>query len=297
MRVRWAKAAIAVLFVSAASFSASGQIDQYYLKYNSGQTIQPIFEGWARNADGSYAMHFGYMNRNYVESLSLPVGPNNSIEPGGPDRGQPTYFYPRINRSLFSVTVPKDWGKKELVWALTVHGKTEKAIGWLQPEWEINPDPARAAGSGAAAGPANQPPTLDLTVSQPTVLNHPGTLRLTAAATDDGLPKPGRGRGKPAVGQETPPILKAPQDAPVNVPQLAGRGRGSGPTRPEGLTVSWIVWRGPADVVFEPAFALAKDGKADVMATFAKPGEYVLRGKATDGQLSTQKELKVTVNE
>ena len=31
-----------------------------------------------------------YMNRNFQESLDVPVGPNNHVDPGGPDRGQPT---------------------------------------------------------------------------------------------------------------------------------------------------------------------------------------------------------------
>ena len=64
-------------------------------KYNSGQDVQPVFEGWSRNADGGFAMHFGYLNRNWAEELAIPVGPDNSVEPGGPDRGQPTFFYTR----------------------------------------------------------------------------------------------------------------------------------------------------------------------------------------------------------
>ena len=83
------------------------------IKYNSGQTVQPIFEGWTKNADGSFNLFFGYLNRNHVQELSVPVGPENQVEPAGPDRGQPTYFYPRFNRQLFSVTVPANFGQKE----------------------------------------------------------------------------------------------------------------------------------------------------------------------------------------
>ena len=78
-------------------------------------------------------MHFGYLNRNYVETPTIPVGPNNIIEPGGPDRGQPTFFYTRTNRNLFTVNVPKDWPvNRDVIWTLTVNGKTQKAFGWLQ---------------------------------------------------------------------------------------------------------------------------------------------------------------------
>ena len=30
------------------------------IKYNSGQTVQPIFEGWTKNADGSFNLFFGF---------------------------------------------------------------------------------------------------------------------------------------------------------------------------------------------------------------------------------------------
>ena len=33
--------------------------------YHSGQNVQPVFEGWEQNPDGSFNMVFGYLNRNY----------------------------------------------------------------------------------------------------------------------------------------------------------------------------------------------------------------------------------------
>src|ERR1700730_3933918 len=67
------------------------------IKYNSGQSVQPIFEGWTKNPDGTYQFYFGYLNRNHVEEVQVPVGAEKKLEPGGPDRGQPTYFYTRFN--------------------------------------------------------------------------------------------------------------------------------------------------------------------------------------------------------
>jgi hypothetical protein len=287
-----------VLGLLAVPQRSRAQVEPYNFKFNSGQSIQPIFEGWSRNPDGSFDMHFGYLNRNYVDQPSIPVGPENNIEPGGPDRGQPTFFYNRINRNTFVVTVPKDWGKRELVWTVTANGKTEKAIGWLHPEWEadaLNP----ASGSGRREGEAlqNKPPSL--VVEPVRAVTLPASLTLTAGVTDDGLPKP-RGRGKPAVGQETPPTLQGNPPAPVNVPQVAGRGRGAGAaTRRgpiEGVSVSWLVWRGPAGVEFQPDSVLVKDGKAVVTATFTQPGSYVLRARATDGMLTSQQDIRLTVN-
>jgi hypothetical protein len=268
---------------------------QNNFRYNSGQDVQPVFEGWSRGADGSFVMHFGYLNRNHVEELTVAVGPNNNIEPGGPDRGQPTFFYKRTNRNLFTVPVPKDWGKKELVWTITANGKTEKAYGWLQAEWEI--DPAGGARTGGRVDPEllkNKPPTIAVDSASSVTL--PSTLTLTATVTDDGIPKPAPPR-KPAVGQETPPILQGGPDAPVNVPQVAEptRGGGRGQT-PQGPTVSWIVWRGPVGVAFEPRTSPVKDGKAQTTAAFAKAGEYILRARASDRVLTTPLDVKVTVN-
>src|SRR5688572_1825016 len=58
----------------------------------SGQAISPAFEGWFKNADGSFTLLFGHFNRNSVQTFDIPVGPNNRFEPAPADRGQPTYF-------------------------------------------------------------------------------------------------------------------------------------------------------------------------------------------------------------
>ena len=61
-------------------------------RFDRGQDVQPIFEGWTREADGSYLFHFGYLNRNYREQPSIPIGPDNYFSPSDADRGQPAYF-------------------------------------------------------------------------------------------------------------------------------------------------------------------------------------------------------------
>ena len=82
------------------------------LSYSSGQIVSPAYEGWEKNADGSFNMVFGYMNSNWEEEFDVPVGAENNIEPGGPDQGQPTHFFPRRNRFVFRVHVPKDFGTR-----------------------------------------------------------------------------------------------------------------------------------------------------------------------------------------
>jgi hypothetical protein len=73
--------------------------------YSSGQSLEPAYEGWMQNPDGSYTLYFGYMNTNWQQDFDIPVGPANHFEPGDPDRGQPTHFYPRRNPFLFTFQV------------------------------------------------------------------------------------------------------------------------------------------------------------------------------------------------
>src|SRR5262249_52190400 len=101
----------------------------------TGQDIAPVYEGWHPNPDGSFDLMFGYFNRNQDQELDVPVGPDNNVEPGGPDQGQPTHFYPRRSRFLFSIRVPKDFGKKEIVWTLVSNGKKNTAYGTLHPDY------------------------------------------------------------------------------------------------------------------------------------------------------------------
>ena len=54
---------------------------------------------------------------------TIPIGPNNRIEPGGPDLGQPTHFETGRNYGVFSIVVPKDFGTKRLTWTLIANGQ------------------------------------------------------------------------------------------------------------------------------------------------------------------------------
>src|SRR5439155_3062291 len=60
----WSAPLLVVLaFLPAAVLTATqGNPDPFGFKFNSGQDVQPIFEGWASNPDGSFAMYFGYLN-------------------------------------------------------------------------------------------------------------------------------------------------------------------------------------------------------------------------------------------
>ena len=202
------------LLVALAIVLARQRIGPSAQTYSRGQNASPAFEGWEQNADGSFNFLFGYMNRNWEEEIDVPIGPDNNIEPGGPDQGQPTHFLPRRNRFVFRVRVPKDWGEKELVWTLTTKGKTEKAYATLRTDYFIDDvviaSETGALGAGtsspgdsreqAADGQARRRPDTRVKVGEP--------LSLVAWVTDDGVPKP-RGTGvgsapRPAAGNASP---------------------------------------------------------------------------------------------
>jgi len=242
---------------------ASGQV-----KYLHGQNIAPVFEGWRRNPDGTIRMYFGYLNRNYEEVLDVPVGPANGFEPGDPDRGQPTHFLPRRMRFLFYATVSRDWDqKRRLIWTVTANGKTERAQGWLQPEWEIDDGVIQMniGGGSAPPDPPNSAPVLTASGSQTATVGHP--LSLSASATDDGTPKPRK-------------------NASGIVPGSAG------------VTLRWMQYRGPGTVAFSRDRSeriFGKPVELTTEATFPVPGLYVLRAMASDGLFESWHELNVTV--
>src|SRR5439155_21055477 len=97
--VRSRSAVLFAVVLAVAAFQAPGQSqtvrrDDQNLTYIRGQSVAPIYYGWEENADGSFTMHFSYINRNWEEEVDIPIGIDNNIQPApfGPDAGQPTHF-------------------------------------------------------------------------------------------------------------------------------------------------------------------------------------------------------------
>jgi hypothetical protein len=164
------------------------------LTYTKGQTVSPAYEGFEVNADGSYSLLFGYMNRNWLEELDIPVGPDNFFSPGDVDVGQPTHFLPRRNRFIFKVQVPADFGDQELVWTLKHQGVTKVAYATLRQDLLIDnmviasETGALGAGRSDPETRSNVAPMIELEGSDErrVVVGQPITL--VARVTDDGLP-------------------------------------------------------------------------------------------------------------
>ncbi|HMF95795.1 MAG TPA: hypothetical protein VKE96_15950 [Vicinamibacterales bacterium] len=251
-------------------------------KFKSGQDIVPYFEGWIRNKDLSFDLVFGYFNRNWEEEIAIPPGPDNSIDPGPADRGQPTFFLARRQGWVYRLRVPADFGKGVVTWTIKANGKTEKAYGELLPVEEITERIVMTRGNlNPGEDDPNKPPAVSIAPTATASIDAP--LSLSASVSDDGLPKP-----RPA--------------APVRTPQtgdattIQAQANSSAPARPRGLTITWMQLRGPAKARFDRTGPIAvENGKAETAVRFGERGTYVLRVTANDGALSTKADVTITV--
>lgn len=292
---------------------SGGQPQAQALSYSKGQPVHPAFEGWERNADGSIAMVFGYMNDNWEEDVSVPVGPDNGFSPLAADQGQPTRFLPRRNRFIFRVQVPADWGEKELIWTLTANGVTERAYGSLKTDLFIDnvviASETGALGPGASdpATRANKGPELSVDGALTRTIKVGQPLDLAAIVNDDGVPRAANRRPgyQPDHHAAFKRFLTSIPQARLTVGKVTG------------LHLTWFVYRGAGRVEFDPpqvrpwedtrpganspwsytwqAPAIPPDGRYAAHATFLDPGTYVLRARADDGALTADREVTVIV--
>jgi hypothetical protein len=154
---------------------------------NKEEAVFPYFEGWYTNEDGTATIMLGYYNRNTEQTLEVPIGPNNRMEPGGPDRGQPTVFLPRRQWGVFSITVPKDFGTQKITWTLTANNLTNAVTVWLNPKYFVEPFKNIANGNTPAqmrfspSGPILQGPPKAIAQTLQATVNQPLSLEVWAA--------------------------------------------------------------------------------------------------------------------
>jgi len=263
MRVQSTIQILFLLGALAAARAISAQALESEPRVDAGQSITGVFEGWFKNPDGSFSFLLGYYNRNLKGELDIPVGPNNRIQPGGPDRGQPSHFLPGRMWGDFTVTVPKDFGSEKLTWTIAANGKTTVIPMSLKTDWEISP---------FIDATDNTPPTLSfegfdnpaamvqgprpLVTSMVTTVGRP--LDLTVWAADDAKVSPG-----------------------TRVPKVP-------------VSITWSMFRGPGCATFSNAKPVVEKvegkmppkatfaGKATTQVTFSDPGEYELQVTAND---------------
>ena len=271
---------------------------------SQGLQVFPAVEGWGPLKDGQNVIQVGYFNRNKNQVIDVPIGPNNRIEPGGPDMGQPTHFEPGRHYGVFAIPVPKDFGTKKLTWTLVTNGQTTQIqLGTVGPYWidfyknaakGNTPPVIKFTESGPElSGPVvGIPLSLNATVGQPLTLtlwakDHPDTYDPEAdlppdqrTRDRDNAARAARGRGDAAPNFDV--------TAAAGRSGAGGRGFGRGGEQPD-VIVSWKIHRGAAPVTFaDQAIRLNYNGdfdkflEAKTTATFTTAGDYVLRAQVND---------------
>ena len=219
----------------------------------SGQSVTAAYEVWFRDSDGQVSLLVGYFNRNTEEVLDIPVGPDNRIEPGGPDYNQPTHFLPRRAWGVFAIPLPPDFGDQALTWTIVANGQATQVPMSLKPDWEVEPYREPAQGNTpptvrfAPMGDPQQGPPLGISAEYEVTVNE--SLTMTLWASDDGQVDPNR---RPLEG------------APVRI--------------------RWSKYRGEGEVVFSDPRPETDEttGETRTTVTVIVPGTYVLRAQAND---------------
>ena len=278
--------------------------------YQFGQHVEPAYEGWRPNPDGTFSFMFGYMNENWTEQPDVEVGENNFFSPGDADRGQPTHFLPRRNRFTFEVVVPSDWGERELVWTLNVNGVERKAYATLKADYLVDnmviasETGSLGAGTSSPESRANIPPVVTIQGDDIRTARVGEELRFVTHVADDGLPKARRD------ATTTEDSLRRRMMRPPSRITVG---------KVNGLFLSWNKYRGPGNVTFDPPMPkpwedtrtsanspwgalwlppeVPEDGLYEVTATFDEPGTYILWGRADDGGLYHDEYITVHVSE
>jgi len=234
-----------------------------------GASVTSAFEGWFANQDGSRCFLVGYFNRNTQQELDVPIGPNNRIEPGGPDLGQPTHFLPGRQYGMFVVPVPKEFTPQhKYTWTIVANGQSTSIPLRLNNDYVVSPFTEIAVG--------NTPPVIRFDQNGSTIQGPIATLAQAASRTA-------------SLSAPLPLTVWATDD-------LKYTNNTSAPmTKPRPpVTLTWSKYRGPGTVSFDkpkpeveqlpssgsgaPPFS----GKATTNVTFSEPGEYVLHVTAND---------------
>ena len=261
MRLRFAAPA---LILSAWAVSVPAQQISEPLR-GFGASVTPAYEGWFDNADGSHNFLIGYLNRNFNQAVDVPIGPNNTMGPNGPDLGQPTHFLPGRQTGVFMVTVPKEFGQKERVtWSITVNGQAMSVPFWMNVDYQVSPFTDIAVG--------NKPPVIKFDPSGATIQGPVTTIAKAIARTAT----MGAGLTLPIWASDDAKFSSG-NNAPQRNP-------------PPPVILHWTKYRGPGDVTFDKASSTFEkmdgpavfNGKSTLNAKFSAPGEYILHVTAED---------------
>jgi hypothetical protein len=230
-----------------------------------GQRVAPFFDGFYENPDGTITLSFGYSNFNREETIEIPLGPNNFIEPKEYDGRQPTSF-PTVpgsgptgarrdrERGVFTITVPATF-KGDVVWTLRHGGQTHKVPGRSK---------TGAYGLKWPMAMGSIPPLLRFKADGPARRGPAGIESVPLQAT---------------TGTPLPVTIWVKDDSERDAESIQIKERGK--PRPA-INVNWYKHSGPGPVTFDPRTAALTEleGSAASTITFTQPGTYMVRVRA-----------------
>jgi hypothetical protein len=234
-----------------------------------GASVIGAFEGWFANEDGSRSFLVGYFNRNTQQELDVPIGPNNRIEPGGPDLGQPTHFLPGRQFGMFIVPVPKEFTPQDkYTWTIVANGQSTSIPLRLNNDYVVSPFIEISVG--------NTPPVIRFDQNGSTIQGPIATVAQAASRTA-------------SLSAPLPLTIWATDDMKYTSNTSAPMTKPRPP-----VTVTWSKYRGPGTVAFDKAKPEVQQspssgsgappfsGKGTTNVTFSEPGDYVLHVTAND---------------
>ena len=260
------------------------------------RVIAPFLEGWYLNDDQTITYSFGYLNMN-EETVEIPIGEGNSIEPAEFSGMQPTVFLPGRRRGMFTVTVPASRREDDVWWRITnpngqvteVPGTTSwdaYRLDWAPRPHGTVPPEVSFEGGQRSIGPGRGPAGVLAVKSLTTTVGVPTTLSVHVKEISVNPP-----------GETDPTLLGGPTSLRVAwTPYQAPPGASISFSRHKSTpaeVADFGGWRhdGPDCYAAVPCAILddsqtivvpSGEGTVRVVATFSEPGEYLVHAQVNN---------------
>ena len=267
--------------------------------------LAPFMEGWYANEDGTFSISFGFLNAN-SDTIRIPLGPDNFIEPAQFDGMQPTVFVPGHPRGLFAVNLPAAMEDTDVWWTLRkTNGDVTRVPGrigavayqldWFpRPHGSMHPLVSFASQSGEGRGPpgimaertetvsVGSPLTLSINTRDPSERDREDYRFREAIALRvvwSQLQGPGRVE---YTRHESNPLPEVEEPDSATAAAIASGGAAAAAARQR------LEPPGPEVIPLSEGY-----GTARVIVTFSEPGEYLMRAQvdnwaATDSSSGSQ---------
>ncbi len=256
--------------------------------------LAPFMEGWYANEDGTFSISFGYLNAN-SDTIRIPLGPDNFIEPAQFDGMQPTVFAPGHARGLFTANLPAAMADTDVWWTLRkANGDVARVPGRIgavayQLDWYPRPHGSMhpLVSFDGQSGEGRGPPGLVAERTETVSVGSPLTLSVNARDPSERDTEDFRFREAFAVNVtwvhlQGPGRVEFTRHESNPLPEVEEE-------EPDSATAAAIAAAGPGAAAAarrrrEPpgpqVIPLSEGyGAGAVIATFSEPGEYLMRAQ------------------